>query len=120
MKGVIKKYGPTYWEFVHAEAGLIGSDGCSKVSGLNLECCEEHDLGYRHGCDPRSAYRHFREGIENYWALADRITRGEVDKRFRVCLQARSLFGIVSPMAWWRWAGVRVFGKGAYRGQPDA
>lgn len=104
----------TYWEWVRSEAALIDTDGCSAVSGLDVECCFEHDLGYYYAKDPRDAYRESRYTGSYTWVDADPITRGEVDRRFRVCLQNNSKFGRWSPMAIWRWLGVRVGGQAAW------
>jgi hypothetical protein len=70
----------------------------------------EHDISYRLGRDPRHAYFKFRGGAVDPFEVADPITRMEADHRFRRCLCNRSAFGKYSPMAWWRWAGVRCFG----------
>ncbi len=58
----------------------------------------EHDIHYRTGAT--------LAGVE--------ISRAEADKIFRECMQARSIFWIFSPMSWWRWAAVRLFGVGSY------
>jgi hypothetical protein len=102
---------PTYWNFIRSESELIGSDGCSCVSGVNVDCCREHDLAYKLARDPRDAYKHFRIGRHvDSWEAALPIDRYTADKRFRQCHMNRSAFGKWSPMAWWRWAGVRLFG----------
>lgn len=107
-----KKY--LYWDWVRSEATLIDTDGCSGVSGFRLDCCLEHDLGYYYGRDPRDAYRHYIEidGVpEDYWSQAAKIDRKTVDARFRKCNQVKSKCGRWSPMALWRWIGVRIGGK---------
>lgn len=101
---------PTYWNFIRSEAEAHQSDGCTAVMGFHVECCFEHDLGYRFAKDPRDAYFRFRGGSLDPWKNAKPITREEVDRRFRRCHQNRSRFGQYSPMAWWRWAGVRLRG----------
>ena len=103
-----------YWEWVKSEAALVDTDGCSGVTGVRIECCFEHDLGFFHAKDPRSAYRHWRANNYYYWEDADAIDRDEVDARFRQCLQNRSRFGRWSPMAWWRWVGVRWKAQAAW------
>lgn len=105
-----------YWEWVRSAATLTDTDGCSKVSGFNVECCYEHDLGYRYAKDPRDAYVRYRNDEPDEWLHAKPITRAEADRRFRKCHQARSKFGRYSPMALWRWAGVRIGGGGAWNG----
>jgi hypothetical protein len=100
----------TYWNFIRSEAELRGSDGCSAVTGVHVE----HDAGYYYGKDPRDAYFRFRGGALDPWEMARPITRAEVDKRFRQCLMNRSTLGRWSPMAYWRWLGVRVGGAKAW------
>jgi len=81
-----------YWVCVRETAKAIGSDHCSKVPDFYRDCCDEHDVGYRFGEDFDGTL----------------MTRGAVDARFRQCMQAQSWFGRCSPMAWWRWAAVRI------------
>lgn len=64
-------------------------NGCTGVPDIWVECCNEHDVDYY-------------EGI---------LTRAEADAKFRRCMQAKSIFGRWSPMAFWRWCGVRMFGR---------
>jgi hypothetical protein len=94
----------TYWDWVVQEARKVRTDGCSHVADVHVECCYEHDLAYRTGRCPRSA---FNVG----WANAIGITKESADARFRSCIQRRSILGKWSPMSWWRWAGVSVFGE---------
>lgn len=89
----------TYWERVAVAAGLLASDGCTGVTQAYQACCHEHDIAYRTGRTVEGAP----------------VTRAEADAMFRRCMQARSVLGAASPMAWWRWAGVRLFGRGRYR-----
>lgn len=103
-----------YWDFIRSEAALIGTDGCSTVTGLRVECCHEHDLSYYYAKDPRSAYRLWREGLSDYWGFAAVMTRREADARFRQCQQQRSALGRYSPLSWVRWLGVRIGGTGAW------
>ena len=83
-----------YWDHVYAKAAELNSDGCSYASEAFHQCCVEHDCHYRLGTRLNGTP----------------ITRREADKRFRECMQMRSRFGFFSPMAWWRWAAVRLFG----------
>lgn len=84
-----------YWDLVYAKAAELSSDGCSYVTEAFHQCCLEHDIHYRTGR---------RLNVKP-------ITRRQADQRFRECMQMRSRFGKFSPMAWWRWAGVRIFGR---------
>ena len=97
-----------YQRWVEAEAKKVNSDGCTVVSELFHICCLEHDLGYRHGRCPRSA---FVVG----WDRARTIDRAEVDRRFRDCIRAHSALGRFSPIAYVRWLGVRMFGWFAWK-----
>lgn len=103
-----------YWEWVQNEAEEFGSDGCSAVMGFHIECCFEHDLGYRFAKDPRDAYRRWCRGEYDCWLKAVPITRSEVDARFRQCNQNRSTFGRWSVMAIYRWLGVKWGGQKAW------
>ena len=58
----------------------------------------EHDIHYRTHC----------------WLDQEPIFKSEADVRFRQVIQARSMFGSASPMSWWRWAGVALFGRKAW------
>ena len=87
-----------YWQAVRERAADLQSDGCSNVTDLYLDCCLEHDIHYRTGKT--------LAGVE--------ISRQEADKVFRSCIQSRSPFKVFSPMSWWRWAGVRIFGASSY------
>lgn len=73
----------------------IESDGCTGVPDFYLCSCIKHDFWY-------CTHRDF-DGNE--------ITRAEADARFRKDIQSRSLYGPLSPMSWWRWLAVRIFGK---------
>lgn len=86
---------PGYWERIYDKAAELGSDGCTFATGGFRDCCIEHDVHYRLGTT-----------IDGY-----PITRREADARFRSCMQCRSKVGWWSPVAWWRWAAVRVFGR---------
>lgn len=77
---------------------IIKSDGCTGVADFFRDCCVVHDLGYRYGID----------------AYGNAVTRSQIDRNFRECMMKRSRFGRFSPMAWWRWAGVRIFGRRAF------
>jgi hypothetical protein len=84
-----------YWERVRDKAGEIGSDGCTGAGAVFRDCCFEHDIHYRTG--------RTLDGQP--------ITKAQADDRFRACMQARSVLGWWSPMAWIRWSAVRLFGR---------
>lgn len=94
--------GDSYWARVWDKAGELGADGCTGVTGAFVECCLEHDIHYRTG--------QRLDGTP--------ITRRDADARFRACMQSRSKLGFFSPMAWWRWAGVRIFGRQRHLSTP--
>ena len=91
-----------YWDRVRGAADALGSDGCTGVADVYLDCCREHDIAYATGRTVEGAP----------------VTRAEADAMFRRCIQSRSPLGRLSPLAWWRWLGVRVFGRGRDRTAP--
>lgn len=89
----IKPFGPedgAYYKWITSEARKIGSDGCTKASEWNQECCYEHDLACSTGRDPHDAYRLFCAGGENVWEYAVKLSRRQADKRFKSCNMDRS------------------------------
>lgn len=74
------------------------SDGCTRVLDLRVWACFEHDFYFRTHHDFTGRVISFREA----------------NRRFRIRLQRLSLFGVCSPMAWWRWAGVSLCGRSAW------
>jgi hypothetical protein len=86
-----------YWERLK-EWAAQNSDGCTKAADIHVECCYEHDYHYVFG-----------ETLEG-----SPITKAEADVQFRRCIQSRSKLGKFSPMSWWRFAAVRLFGKGKW------
>lgn len=92
-----------YWHAVRQRAAELGANGCSGVPDFHRDCCLEHDIHYR---DQRTL-----GGVS--------LTRADADARFRYCLQSRSPLGAMSPMAWWRWAGVRLLGWLAWKARKD-
>lgn len=87
----------SYHDWIDDKAAELGADGCSGVSGAYVWCCKEHDVHWRIGTR--------RNGTP--------ISRTEADLVFRSCIQRCSPFGFWSPMAWWRWLGLKWFGKPA-------
>jgi len=84
-----------YWRRVRQVAAALKSDGCTGVVDIYKDACLEHDIHYRLG-----------RTLGGYV-----ITRADADRRFRLVMQSRSPFGRISPMSWWRWAGVRIGGR---------
>lgn len=81
------------WEQVR-NYGVAETDGCTGVKDFYVDCCYLHDRAYRTG-----------RGFDG-----EPISRREADARLRRCIQSRSRFGRLSPMSWWRWSAVRLFG----------
>ena len=74
-------------------------DGCTGVPDYYISCCDYHDFMYRTHTDING----------------DPVTRSDADAMFRRCIQASSRFKKGSPMAAWRWMGVRLFGRRAWK-----
>lgn len=104
----------SYWDFIEDEAALIHTDGCSKVSGAYRKHCRVHDLAYYYGVDPVDAYRQYQEGEPEYWLIARRITKADADAAFRRGIQSDSPAGFFSPLAAWRWLGLKLAGRKAW------
>lgn len=102
---------PNYLTWLRAEASEINTDGCSGVSGVMVECCYQHDLEFYYGRCARAAYRLMKQGVPDYWTNAKRIGFAAANGNLRRCIQARSRFGMYSPLALVRWLGVSIFKK---------
>ena len=83
-----------YWVLVRRRAKELRSDGCTGVADFYVDACFEHDVHWRTG--------------HTLWG--DRISTRQANMRFRRVIQDRSPLGLLSPMAWWRWAGVSIAG----------
>jgi hypothetical protein len=83
-----------YWNAIRLRASELASDGCTLVADFYLDACLEHDV-------------HWRTGKTLYGTP---ISTRQSNLRFRYVIQARSPFGLLSPMSWWRWAGVSIAG----------
>ena len=77
---------------------FIDSDGCTDVPDFYLNGCTQHDFWYR-------THRNF-DGTP--------ITKQEADKGLEQYVWKHSWFGHFSPLAWWRYRGLRMFGKRAW------
>lgn len=87
-----------YWKRVKQRAKELGADGCSGVPDFYLHACLEHDIHYR--------THHTLDGVL--------LTRAEADAIFRKRIQQMSKLKRFSPMSYWRWVGVRIFGRRAW------
>jgi hypothetical protein len=83
------------YQLLQDKAAELKFDGCTGVIDFYVDCCNHHDFMYRTGNNIR--------GIP--------VSRKEADAEFRRCMQSRSRLGICNPMSWWRWIGVRLFGR---------
>ena len=90
-----------YWERVEKKAKELNSDGCTGVVDFHIRCCWEHDIAYVLGTTV--------DGVPQ-----DKAT---TDAEFRRCIQSQSKFGVLSPMSWVRWLGVKWFGRGIWKNQ---
>lgn len=84
------------WPRIRQIAADLQSDGCTVVSELYQDCCRLHDILYKTGIDPDT-------GLP--------VTRAHADRIFRQCMTDRSRLGAFNPIAWWRYLGVRLFGR---------
>ena len=76
----------------------IDSDGCTGVPDFYKEECIKHDFYYR-------THHNFEGKL---------ITRDIADKLFLEGIRNKSKLGKFSPMAFWRYLGVRLCGKSAW------
>ena len=90
-----------YWDRVRKAALAIESDGCTGVPDFHVDCCFEHDIAY----------------VSGHTVDLERRTKWQADRDFRHCLQARSRWGVFSPMSWWRWIAVTLCGRGIWATQ---
>ena len=97
-KTEVPDFTDSYWGLIREWASDLEADGCSGVPDFFLDACLEHDCHYR----------------AHEWLDGTPIFRSEADERFRRVIQSRSVIGPLSPMAWWRWVGVRLFGRSAW------
>ena len=88
-----------YWARVREAAGWLESDGCTGVPDFYRDACLEHDVHYR----------------VHHTIFGEPISRREADWRLRLAIEDRSMLGSFSPMALWRWAGVRWLAGTAWK-----
>ena len=84
-----------YWEQIDDWADSLGADGCTGGTNAFVHCCRRHDAEYRTGTT--------LEGQS--------VNKQEADKRFLDCMRNHSKLGYWSPMAYYRYLAVKVFGK---------
>ncbi len=88
----------TYWLHIRERARRLNADGCTGVPDFFLDACLEHDVHYR----------------THAWVDGTPIFKSEADARLRDVIQSRSAFGVLSPMSYWRWLGVKLLGHRAW------
>ena len=79
---------------------FVKSDGCSGVPDFYRNGCVIHDFYYR-------THRNLN---------GSQITRRQADSVLRRYIMSKSPFGHFSPMAWWRYKGVRALAGKAWTG----
>lgn len=84
------------WDRIRRLAADLQSDGCTAVTEAYHDCCLLHDILYKTGIDPDTGAP---------------VSRADADKQLRHCIQSRSRLGRFNPVAWWRYLGVRLFGR---------
>jgi hypothetical protein len=87
-----------YWSDVRERAIELESDGCTGVPQWLIWTCWEHDIHYR----------------THKMLDGTMIDKRTADYIFRVRIQQGSGFGVLSPVSWWRWIGVRMLAKRAW------
>jgi len=105
----------TYEEFINREAKLINSDGCTGITNVHGLCCKIHDIEYRYHKNSLDAYQAYLDGYHYFWIVAKDISKSDVDRKFRRCLQSNSVLGYFSPISYIRWLGVKLFGGKAWK-----
>lgn len=76
----------------------INADGCTGVPDFYVCSCIVHDFYY-------ATHRDFKGNI---------ISKLEADRTFKKLIQHKSFWGKFSPMSYWRYLGVRLFGGKAW------
>lgn len=79
---------------------FVHSDGCTKVPNFRKKQCHKHDFMYRTHVD-------FSGHV---------IRRKDADRLYRLGMQSESRLGVLDPLSWWRWLGVRLLGARAWYG----
>lgn len=102
---------PNFLTWIRAEASEINGDGCSGVTGLQVECCHIHDAEFYYGTSSHDAYKLHKKGDADPWGNAKPISFEDANATLRRCIQARSKWGFWSPVAIWRWLGVAYLPK---------
>jgi hypothetical protein len=109
-----------YWKLVKHKALKElkpPSDGCSGVPDWHVEACWEHDIHYRLG--RRMVLIHRSKGGYQM-EMGEPITRRWADQRFRSAIRSLSWMAWLTPMALWRFAGVRIAARDTWERYRDA
>lgn len=88
----------SYYDQLKVLAKSIGSDGCTGVSDIYIECCWEHDYTYVTGMTPQGRV----------------VDKKYADLRFKNCYQIRMALRWFSPISWIRYLGVVKLGRGIW------
>lgn len=89
-----------YEAWLKEVAMLNQFDGCTGVSEVYRICCLQHDFAYHSGFDALSVYL----------GSPQKLSRRQADAQFKACNQEESFMKRWSPIALFRWIGVRAFG----------
>jgi hypothetical protein len=101
-----------YWGLIEMKARQEHSDGCSAVADWYVEACWEHDLHYLTGRRQTLVY----DWDSGDYSLVDRdsISRRWADRRFQAVIRGLSRLARWSPLAVWRFWGVRIGGQAGW------
>lgn len=80
-------------------AEFTNSDGCTGVIDFYRNGCILHDFGYRTHLDFKG----------------NKTAKEATDIMLRDYIRSKSWFGKYSPLAWWRWQGVKYLAERAWR-----
>jgi len=83
-----------YWLRMDKRALELKSDGCTGVPDTYLYSCKEHDIHTR----------------THKTVHGDAITFNQAAYCIRRRVQQGSVLGSLSPISWFRWVGVHIFG----------
>lgn len=86
-------------EDIEKIALFVESDGCTGVIDFYYSICVIHDFYYRTHCD----------------FYGNPISKADADRiGLRDGIRSKSWLGRFSPMAWWRWQGVKYLADKAW------
>ena len=90
-----------YQAWLREKAVELGTDGCSWVTEAFHIWCLEHDIAYRTRRWPSGLYR----------GKSIPMTYKQADDLLFERIVGDSAFGMLSPIAWVRWIGLRTINR---------